>query len=150
MAKPDTKTEEQQGSAIARAGGYPVGFLTPGDCSRMTPFSLIRRMTEEMDGVFGEFALSRGEAGKPTWSPEVKLEIADDAIVLEGERWMENQDNKGGLHLTGRQYGRFYRTLPLPEKRRCRGSLGQVRKWRTGNNGAAARGTAQQEPGDPD
>ncbi|HUD98769.1 MAG TPA: Hsp20/alpha crystallin family protein [Bryobacteraceae bacterium] len=115
MAKPDTKTEEQQGSAIARAGGYPVGFLTPGDCSRMTPFSLIRRMTEEMDGVFGEFALSRGEAGKPTWSPEVKLEIADDAIVLEGERWMENQDNKGGLHLTGRQYGRFYRTLPLPE-----------------------------------
>ena len=89
MAKPDTKTEEQQGSAIARAGGYPVGFLTPGDCSRMTPFSLIRRMTEEMDGVFGEFALSRGEAGKPTWSPEVKLEIADDAIVLEGERWME-------------------------------------------------------------
>ncbi len=59
--------------------------------------------------------MSRGEAGKPTWSPEAKLEIADDAIVLEGERRMENQDNKSGLHLTERQYGRFYRTLPLPE-----------------------------------
>ena len=33
---------------------------------------------------------------------EVKLEITDDAIVLEGERKDEREENKGGLHVTER------------------------------------------------
>src|SRR6185295_1138195 len=46
---------------------------------------------------------------------DVKLEITDDAIVLEGERKGEREENKGGLHVTERRYGRFYRAIPLPE-----------------------------------
>jgi HSP20 family protein len=45
----------------------------------------------------------------------VKLEITDDAIVLEGERKDEREENRGGLHVTERRYGRFYRAIPLPD-----------------------------------
>jgi HSP20 family protein len=45
----------------------------------------------------------------------VKLEITDEAVILEGERKVETQENKGGVQVTERQYGRFYRAIPLPE-----------------------------------
>jgi HSP20 family protein len=45
----------------------------------------------------------------------VKLEITDDAIVIQGERKIEREENRGGMHVTERQYGRFYRAIPLPE-----------------------------------
>src|SRR5258706_16337605 len=41
--------------------------------------------------------------------------MTDDAIVLEGERKCEHEENKGGVHITERRYGRFYRAIPLPE-----------------------------------
>ena len=46
---------------------------------------------------------------------EVKVEITDDAVVLQGERKSEREETRKGVHLTERQYGNFYRTIPLPE-----------------------------------
>jgi HSP20 family protein len=82
--------------------------------------------------------INRGEEGKTAWTPtvevnerdgkyvvhaelpgvkpdDVKLEITDDAVVLQGERQCEREENKGGVHVTERRYGNFYRAIPLPE-----------------------------------
>ena len=151
MATQTTKTDEkqnqgsQQGQAMtrrsqeqasSRSSGYLIPYLTPADIFRMNPFSMMRRMSEELDRFWGE----SNEPGsrERSWTPavelmqregnivvraelpglkpeDVKLEITDDAIVLEGERKEEREENKGALHVTERRYGRFYRTIPLPE-----------------------------------
>jgi HSP20 family protein len=46
---------------------------------------------------------------------DVHLEVHDDYLVLEGERRSEREENQEGLYRTERSYGRFYRTIPLPE-----------------------------------
>lgn len=52
----------------------------------------------------------------PSLNPDnVKLEITDDAIVVQGERKEEHEETKGGVHVTERRYGRFYRAIPLPD-----------------------------------
>jgi HSP20 family protein len=45
----------------------------------------------------------------------MKLEITDDSVVLSGERKSEHEQTKGGVHVSEWSYGRFYRTVPLPE-----------------------------------
>jgi HSP20 family protein len=139
QGQPLTRGSQQGQGSLARTGGDPLGFiLTPGDFFRMTPFSLMRRMTEEMDRVFGEFGLSQSNKGDNVWSPpievserdgnylvrvelagvkpeDVKLEITDHAVMLQGERKVEREETKDGVHLTERRYGRFYRSVPLPE-----------------------------------
>jgi len=46
---------------------------------------------------------------------EVKVEVSDDALVIEGERKQEHKEDHEGYHRWERSYGRFYRSLPLPE-----------------------------------
>jgi HSP20 family protein len=124
---------------MRRGGINPFDFMpTPTDLFRMTPFSLMRRITDEMDRAYHELTTNPRNAA--TWAPavevserdgkyvvraelpgvkpaDVKLEMTDEALVIEGERKSENQETetKGGVHLTERQYGRFYRSIPVPE-----------------------------------
>jgi HSP20 family protein len=105
---------------------------------RMTPFSVLRRMTEEFDRALQPF-LSEDEASATiAWTPtveiserdgkyrilaelpglspnEVRVEVEDDAIVLQGERQVEREANRGGIRRSERQFGFFYRRIPLPE-----------------------------------
>jgi HSP20 family protein len=46
---------------------------------------------------------------------DVHLEVHDDYLVLQGERRQESEQNQGGVYRTERSYGRFFRTVPLPE-----------------------------------
>jgi HSP20 family protein len=46
---------------------------------------------------------------------DVKVEITNDALILQGERRSERQENERGVHRSERQYGSFYRAIPLPE-----------------------------------
>lgn len=131
-----------QGQAtLSRRGGYALGLpLTPVDFFRMNPFSLMRRMSEEFDHAFGQ---GKGrDQGNRAWTPaievtqrdgnyvvraelpgldpdDVKLEITDDAIVVHGERKEEHEETKGGVHVTERRYGKFYRAIPLPDGARA-------------------------------
>lgn len=52
----------------------------------------------------------------PGLKPEnVKVAIAEDAVILEGERKYEKEKKSEGYYRIERSYGHFYRTIPLPK-----------------------------------
>lgn len=125
-----------------RSGGmtrrdYDPFFLSPRDFIT-NPFAMMRRMAEDMDRMLDEFGGMRGGNEGSMWSPaidvterdgsytvhaelpglkpeDVKVEVMDDALVIQGERRSENQENQGGVQRTERRYGQFYRSIPLPD-----------------------------------
>jgi len=99
------------------------------------PLSAMREMSEEMDRMFR--GLSSG-TGAEAWTPsmdiqrcngtltvsaelpglkkeEIKVEVSEDKLVIEGERKQEHKEDHDGYHRWERSYGKFYRSLPLPE-----------------------------------
>jgi len=101
----------------------------------LTPFSWMREFTREMDRVFRGLTPS---VETEAWAPaidihesngilsvtaelpglkkdEVKVEVTDDALIIEGERKREHKEDREGYHRLERSYGRFYRAIPLPE-----------------------------------
>ncbi|MDQ3821307.1 MAG: Hsp20/alpha crystallin family protein [Acidobacteriota bacterium] len=46
---------------------------------------------------------------------DVKVEVADGAVTISGERRNENEEKGEGYYRTERSYGSFYRQIPLPE-----------------------------------
>jgi HSP20 family protein len=122
---------------LQRRGEYPFGFA-PQELFRANPLSLLRRMTEEMDRVIQEVGLEREGSSGTGWSPaievsqrngmynihaelpglepkDVKVDVENDAVVIQGERRFEQEEKEGGMQRTERQYGLFYRSIPLPE-----------------------------------
>jgi HSP20 family protein len=112
-------------------------FLSPRELFGTTPFALIRRMSEEMDRIFNDPGAGQNQIESLMWAPalevaerdgnfvihaelpgirpeEVNVEVADDAILIQGERQSQTQGIKGGTRRTERRYGRFYRAIPLP------------------------------------
>ena len=111
--------------------------LTPQEMLRMSPFSLLGRITEEFDRILQPF-LSESDTANIAWIPtvevsqhdgkyhilaelpglspnEVQVEVDDDAVILQGERQVEREANEGGIRRSERQFGMFYRRIPLPE-----------------------------------
>lgn len=100
----------------------------------LSPFALVREFTNEMDRVFkGGLKLETAlfapaidvkitggiltvTADLPGLKKEdVKIEITDKALVLQGERKSEEKEEKPGFSRVERSYGSFYREIPLPE-----------------------------------
>jgi HSP20 family protein len=121
-----------------RGSSLPGLGVTPQEFFGSDPFSLMRRMTEEMDRVIQEFGLERDTGNRAGWSPaievterdgkynvraelpglspdDVRVEVVKDALVIQGERKVEHEEKDGGVQRTERQYGLFYRSIPLPE-----------------------------------
>jgi len=46
---------------------------------------------------------------------DVKVELTDDTITLQGERKQEKQEDREGYSYRECSYGSFYRVIPLPE-----------------------------------
>jgi HSP20 family protein len=133
----ETKMQKQtaeQRDVTRRQDYYPSRELFS-----FSPFSMMRRLSEEMDRAFASsFGMSRGFGEHGMWSPavdvrerngnleihaelpglnkdDVKVECTDESIVIEGERKREQESEEGGWRRTERTYGRFYRMIPLPE-----------------------------------
>lgn len=107
---------------------FPVGRFFG-----LSPFAMMREFTEEMDRAF------RGTApALKAWAPkvdihktdgnllvtaelpglkkeEVKVEMTDTALIIEGERKIEHKEDQEGYHRYERSYGNFHRSIPLPE-----------------------------------
>ncbi|HUL72184.1 MAG TPA: Hsp20/alpha crystallin family protein [Vicinamibacterales bacterium] len=106
------------------------------------PFSLMRRFSQEMDRVFEDFGFRPRFFETPietgVWSPdvevlekggqfivradlpgltkeEVKVGVTDDVLTLEGERKTVKEEKREGYFRSERNYGAFYRAIPLPE-----------------------------------
>jgi len=140
MAEVDVKKQshdQQRGGELQmRGGAYPSVFgMRPGEFLQTNPFALMRRMAEEMDRVF-EGRLQRGEMS--SWMPavevnehdgklevvadlpginesDVKVEVTDEGLVIQGERKREREEKGEHYHRSERSYGQFYRLIPLPE-----------------------------------
>lgn len=46
---------------------------------------------------------------------DIKVDVTDDAVTLEGERKREHHEEREGLYRSERSYGNFCRVIPLPE-----------------------------------
>ena len=46
---------------------------------------------------------------------DVKIDITDDTLTIEGERREEHEENREGYYSSERSYGSFYRAVPLPD-----------------------------------
>ncbi len=46
---------------------------------------------------------------------DVTLEVTDNAIIIEGERRSEEEESREGYFRSERRYGKFRRSIPLPE-----------------------------------
>jgi HSP20 family protein len=114
-----------------------ASWMTPSNLFPSSPFSLMRRFSEEMDRTFGRFFQQPG-AGDLWWSPaievnqreghlqvradlpglkpeDVHVEVNNDQLVIRGERKSEHEETQGGVYRSERRYGQFYRAIPLPD-----------------------------------
>jgi HSP20 family protein len=46
---------------------------------------------------------------------DVQVDMTDDALTIRGERREEHEEEREGYYHSERDYGQFYRTIPLPE-----------------------------------
>jgi HSP20 family protein len=46
---------------------------------------------------------------------DVKVDVTEDAITLQGERKQEHEEEREGVFRSERSYGSFFRSIPLPE-----------------------------------
>jgi HSP20 family protein len=108
-----------------------------------SPFGLMRRIGAEMERLFQPVELVRRVTLAPPtstvdWLPaievlqkpdalfvraelpgltkeEVKIEVAEGYLTLEGERKQEKVDKRDGFLRTERSYGTFFRAIALPD-----------------------------------
>ncbi len=110
-----------------------------------SPFSMLERFADEMDRMFDEFGLGRGWGrptasigSMMSWTPsvevsqrnnelviradlpgmakdDVKVDVSEDSITIQGERKKEQEEERGGIYRSERSYGSFYRVIGLPE-----------------------------------
>ena len=97
--------------------GFGRGWLTPR-LGFGWPRPLIRRAEEWLPDV--EILQRNNElvirADLPGLTKDdVKVDVTEDAITIQGERKHEHEEEKAGVHRSERSYGSFYRCIALPE-----------------------------------
>ena len=91
--------------------GFDRGWLTPTIGRGFGPG--IWSPDVEMFERNGEFVVRADLPGLT--KDDVKVEVTDDGITIEGDRQSEQEGTRDGFYSSERSYGKFYRRLPLPE-----------------------------------
>lgn len=106
----------------------------------IAPFGLLRQMTSELDRMFDEpwASFAPPFAEKAVWAPkvdvlekdnklitrvdlpglkkeDVTVEVTDGNLTLSGERKFEKTEEKDNFYRAEREYGSFFRAMPLPK-----------------------------------
>ena len=139
-----TSRQERKQTSLARQNilpSVPSLLLDPLGFFDDSPFTVLRRLQQEINRAFaqpGPNSISRTDGASPLWIPpvevgyrdgnfvvsaelpglsneDVTVEITDDAVVIQGERQVVQEENEGGIQRTERRYGHFYRAIALPE-----------------------------------
>ena len=105
------------------------------------PFTLLRQMASDFDGMFGPSWPSfrtGGMTGAFNWAPEidvfqkdnrlvtkvdlpgmkkedVTVEVVDGCLAISGERKREAEEKRDEFYRSEREYGSFYRAVALPQ-----------------------------------
>lgn len=125
-------------TSLSRRQGWDPFSISPADFFN-NPFSVMRRMSEEMDRTFGRMFGETSRSGRAEhWYPpvevsekngqlhvsaelpglnpdDVKVEITNESLVIHGERKSEHEHRIGRAYRSERQYGEFYREIALPD-----------------------------------
>ncbi|KYF62154.1 Hsp20/alpha crystallin family protein [Sorangium cellulosum] len=155
--QPSSQAAGGQSTGMQRQqGGAPIGRYG-GAGGLMSPFTMVRRMMEDMDRMFDDLGfggvLSPYRQDHPVteqgggrglsslgglWAPhievgerggqlvvkadlpgvtkdDIRVQVQGDALIIEGERRQEQQEQREGVSYTERSYGSFVRSIPLPE-----------------------------------
>lgn len=128
-----TPAREERRPGFGRSTGWGGG-----------PLRALQRMADEMDRMFDDFGLGRRtspgwrETSAGGWYPdidvfqrnnemtirvdlpglkrdEISVDVTDDAVVIQGERKREHEEEREGFYRSERSYGTFSRVVPLPE-----------------------------------
>lgn len=126
--------KEQTERSIGRL--EPATPMFPLDRSiNLSPFGWFREFKREMDRMFRGLPSSMDDR---SWAPamdvqqcngtltitaelaglkkeELKVEVTEGALIIEGDRKREHKEDHEGFHRWERSYGHFYRSIPLPE-----------------------------------
>lgn len=122
---------------VQKTTGLELEFpLFRGSLFGMSPFGLMRQFTDEMDRFFKQGARLapdvelwqpaievKEKEGKLTVTAElpgikqqdVKVSVTDNVLTLEGERKQEKEEKREGYYHSERSYGKFSRSIRLPE-----------------------------------
>lgn len=151
------QSQGSQGMERYQQGRYTpsVFSVSPGEFFTLSPISLMRRFTEDIDRAFG-LTTGRGTSDlgiSPedfTWIPsievrqqgdnlvihadlpgvsdaDVQVSVTDDGLVIQGERRREETREDSGIVRTERVYGRFYRLIPLPDEAKVEDARAEFR-----------------------
>jgi HSP20 family protein len=142
MARERSKNrEETQAVEPRRSSSGQISRWEPWPSG---PFGMMRRWFDDMDRIFEDFGFPTFERLRPwttseaAFSPhvdmferngklvisadlpglskdDVKVDITEDAILIEGERKYEHEQREEGVYRSERGYGQFRRQIPLPE-----------------------------------
>jgi HSP20 family protein len=108
-------------------------FPSIGNLWAANPFDLMREMSRGLDRSW-----LAGNGRQGVWSPaiecrrvngellvsaelpglkkgDIKVQVLDENLVLEGERKIESKEEKECYFRSERSYGKFWRQIPLPE-----------------------------------
>src|SRR5688572_7555527 len=128
------RSEDSKGmERTSRGTGWPEssGFFGA------SPFTLMRRLQDEMERAFSTAWPGTGRGTEGGWLPavdvtkhdgnlvvradlpginqdDVKVEVTDDGLVIQGERKSEYERETASGYRSERSYGKFYRCIPLP------------------------------------
>lgn len=122
--------------------------LVRGSLFGVNPFALMRH-AEDMDRTFGSSGARAVAGNGAAWCPavevkekdgkllvtaelpglkkeDVKVTVTEGTLVLEGERKQEKEEKREGYYHSERSYGKFYRSIPLPDGAKIDQTAAQV------------------------
>jgi HSP20 family protein len=133
QSQPASAGQQDQRKGLSRRQDF-----LPSSLWAESPFKLMRRFSKEMDRMFGDVFAGGTWFPQAQWAPpievlerddklvvraelpglskdDVKVEVTDDLLTIAGERREEHEEKREGFRHSEWRYGRFSRSVPLPE-----------------------------------